>query len=330
MRRRQFLTALGCQMMFPPTIVSAQPQGKLPIVGILDPAVGDPSTHENFPAFKKQLLEYGWIDGTTIRLERRLPGINKERLPIDATELINLAPNVLVVSSTFFTSVLAERTRQIPIVFISVAEAILAGFSDSLARPSRNMTGFTLWDPAMSSKVCQLLKEVKPDIRRVTAMHDPVRGGSRQLASIFLARFKQASKDMNLEFNEAQCSDAVEIEAAMGSLGQDDGLFVAADPTMYANRRLIIDLAARYRVAATYAWNRYVREGGLMAYTVDQAGLWRSAAGYVDRLLKGTKVEELPIQQPTTFDLDINLATAKALGLTVPATLLAQATHLIE
>jgi putative ABC transport system substrate-binding protein len=173
------------------------------------------------------------------------------------------------------------------------------------------------------------LKEMKPALKRVTAIYDPSQG-SGKITSVLLAGTKQFATDMGLELKEAQCSNAVEIEAAMASLGQGDGLWVLADPTMFGNRRLIIDLAARYGVPAIYPWARYVREGGLMAYSLDYTELWRSAAGYVDRLLRGTKLEELPIQQAARFDFDINLGTAKALGITIPPTLLALATHLIE
>jgi putative ABC transport system substrate-binding protein len=326
MKRRQFLRVVGSAATLLPVIASAQRQRQARVVGILNIAVGQ----GDFQAFKEKLLEYGWIDGTTVRLEHRIPGTSKERIQSDALELVNYAPDVLVSSTTTLTAALAERTRQIPIVFIGVADAILEGISDSLAKPSRNMTGFMLWDPAIGGKFIQFLKDITPEMRRVTTIYDADQGGGRRLASIFVASFKQASKEMGLKFNEAQCSNAVEIEAAMMSLGQGDGVFVAADPTMFGNRRLIIDLAARYRVPAIYPWARYVREGGLMAYSVDYTEIWRSAAGYVDRILRGTKIEELPIQQPTTYIFDINLATAKTLGFTIPPVLLAQATHLIE
>jgi putative tryptophan/tyrosine transport system substrate-binding protein len=192
------------------------------------------------------------------------------------------------------------------------------------------MTGFTVFALDMPGKTLQLLREMKSEIRRVTVIYDPNQGSGKSASAVILVRMKQFGTDMGIELKEAQCSNAVEIEAAMASLGPGDGLWVEADPTMFSNRRLIIDLAARYRVPVIYPWARYVREGGLMAYSVDYTELWRSAAGYVDRLLRGTKLEELPIQQPAKFNFDINLVTAKALGFTVPSALLAQATQVIE
>jgi putative ABC transport system substrate-binding protein len=283
----------------------------------------------DFRVFKEKLLEYGWIDGATVRLEQRVPDTSKERIQSDALELVTLSPDVLVSSTTVLAAALAERTLQIPIVFIGAFDPIQSGFSDGYAKPSRNMTGFTVFAPDMPGKTLQLLREMKPEIRRVMVIYDPNQGSGKS-ASAVLVRMKQFGTDMGLELKEAQCRNAVEIEAAMSSLGPGDGLWVGADPTMFSNRRLIIDLAARYRVPVIYPWAQYVREGGLMAYSVDYTELWRSAAGYVDRLLRGTKLEELPIQQPAKFDFDINLVTAKALRLTVPSALLAQATKVIE
>ena len=215
-------------------------------------------------------------------------------------------------------------------MFIFVGDPIQSGFSEGLARPSRNLTGFTVFDPAMGGKMLQLCKDLKPELRRVTAMYNPDLGGGRYGLSIFMARTKQFGMDMGLEFKEAQVRTPAEIETAMAQMGEHDGLFVGADQFVFSNRRLIIDLAARYRVPAIYSWGGYVREGGLMSYSVDTAAQWRGAADYVDRLLRGTKIEELPIQQPTVFNFVVNVTTAKTLGLTIPRELLVQARELIE
>jgi putative ABC transport system substrate-binding protein len=190
MRRRQFLRVLGSAATLLPVIASAQQQGKLRIVGILNIAVGQ----GDFQIFKEKLLEYGWIDGTTVRLEHRIPGTSKERIQSDALELVNLSPDVLVSSTTVLAAALAERTRQIPIVFIGASDPIQSGFSDGLAKPSRNMTGFINHSPGLPSKSIQLLKEIKPEIRRVTVIHDPDQGSGRFLFSVQNARAKQEAQ----------------------------------------------------------------------------------------------------------------------------------------
>jgi putative ABC transport system substrate-binding protein len=190
------------------------------------------------------------------------------------------------------------------------------------------MTGFTVFDPNMLSESLQLLKEVKPTIRQVTMISNSDAAPGRHIVSVSEA--PQFARDLNMAYKVAEVRSAADIESTISSMGLEDGLMVAADQFLWANRRLIIDLAARYRIPTIYAWSTYVDEGGLMAYTVDVEPQWRGAAGYIDQLLRGISLAELPIQQPTIFALVINLATARALDLTVPRELLVQARRVVE
>jgi putative ABC transport system substrate-binding protein len=280
--------------------------------------------------FKEKVQSYGWIEGQTIRFERRKAGTDVDQTKHEAMALVDLKPDVLVASSTVVAAALAERTSDIPIVFLAVADPIQSKFSDSLARPSRNMTGLALSDPAMGGKIVQLLKEVASDLKRVTIIYDPDIGAGRQVLSVYTANARQFASEMGLDFGEAHVHGAREIEESISTLGQGDGLWVGADSTIFANMKLIIELAARRRVPAIYSWPQFVADGGLMSYFVDQAELWRGAADYVNRLLTGTRVQELPIQQPSRYVMSINLATAKALGITIPREVLVRATEVIE
>jgi putative tryptophan/tyrosine transport system substrate-binding protein len=187
-----------------------------------------------------------------------------------------------------------------------------------------------VFDPDMLGKSMQLLKEMKPTIRRVTTLSNSDAAPGRHIVNAHLEKNKKFGRDLNIEYNVAEVGTAADIEDTISSMGPEDGLQVAADQFLWANRRLIIDLVARYRIPAIYAWATYVDEGGLLAYTVDVEPFWRGAAGYVDQVLRGMSLAELPIQQPKTFALVINLATAKALELTVPRELIVQARRVVE
>jgi putative ABC transport system substrate-binding protein len=330
MKRRQFLFNLGSALLLQPVLAQAQQQEKLPLICVLDTSDDDKFRSVTIGAFEEVLRDRGWLNGKNVRLERRVVGTQTRLIPTMAAELVTLAPDVLVSISTVNTAAIAERTTKIPIVFINVSDPIQSGFSDALSKPSRNITGFVVFDPAIGGKMLQLLRDLKPAIRRVTTISNPDASAGRSIASVFQERTGQYGREMGVEYRVAEVLTTADIEAAISSLGPEDGLIVSADQFLWANRRLIIDLAARHRIAAIYSWAVYVAEGGLMAYTVDSAALWRGAAGYVDQLLRGSKLEELPIQLPTVFALHINLATAKALELTVPRELLVQARQIIE
>jgi ABC-type uncharacterized transport system substrate-binding protein len=328
MKRRQFLSAFGCTLAVKPLLALAQQQGKVPRVGILDTDATPKFEPLKFGAFEQTLRDRGWIIGTTVRLERRVVGLQIDTIPSLAAELVASAHDVLVSTSTVTTAALAERSKSIPIVFLGVFDPIRSGFSDGLSRPSRNMTGFTVFDPNMLSKSLQLLKEMKPTIRHVTMISNSDAAPGRFIVSV--SKAPQFARDLNIGYKVAEVRTAADIETTISSMGPEDGLMVSADQFLWANRRLMIDLAARYRIPTIYAWSGYVDEGGLMSYTVDQTPQWRGAAGYVDQLLRGISLTELPIQQPTEFIFVINLTTARALDLTVPRELIVQARRIVE
>jgi ABC-type uncharacterized transport system substrate-binding protein len=330
MKRRHFLKSFGCALVWKPALARAQQQGKVPLVGILDTSDEEKFRSITIGAFEGVLQDRGWINGTTVRLERRVVGTQTHLISSMAADLVALAPDVLVSISTVNTAALADKSKSIPIVFINVFDPISSGFSDGLSRPSRNMTGFTVFAPGATGKSMQLLKEMKPTIRRVTSISNSDASPGRLMMSANVEKNRQFGRDLNIEYRLTEVRTTADIETTISSMGPEDGLQVAADQFLWANRRLIFDLTARYRIPAIYPWSGYVVEGGLMAYTIDQAQLWRGAAGYVDQLLKGAKLEQLPIQLPTSFVFDINLVTAKALGLTVPRELLVQARQVIE
>jgi putative tryptophan/tyrosine transport system substrate-binding protein len=330
MKRRQFLNAFGCALVLNPALAQAQQQGKIPLVGILNTTDEDKFRAITIGAFEESFRDRGWINGKSVRIERRVVGTQTHLIPAMATELVALAPDVLVSIGTVNTAALAERTAKTPIVFVNVSDPVQSGFTVGLSKPSRNITGFVVFDPSMGGKMLQLLKDLTPEIRRVTAISNADTAPGNLVASVFTERTSQYGRQMGIEYRRTEVRTAADIEAAISSLGPKDGLLVQPDPFLWANRRLIFDLTARYRIPAIYSWAGYVVEGGLMAYTIDQAQLWRGAATYVDQLLKGARLEDLPIQLPTSFVFDINLATAKTLGLTFPRELVIQARRIVE
>jgi len=330
MRRRDFLGALGGAVTLPATITAAQHQGRLPRVGelltqhsIADIAVG---------GFEKRLQELGWIPGSTIRIDRRGIGSpsTEDDIQRKANELLRSTPNVLFTVSNPLTAALAKQTQKVPIVFVMAGDTIRAGFTDSLARPSRNITGFTGFEWDNGGKMVQFLKDIKPPIRRVAIMFGPYESRNQEVFARYVARTQEVVAQIGVECTQRDVRTPAEIEATISGLGPLDGLYTGTDQFTFANRRLIIDLAARYRIPAIHSWSGLVSDGGLMSYSPDVPTIWRSAAEYVDRILKGAVVHELPIQEPRIYNLDVNIATAKALGLEVPRSMLEIAHRIIE
>jgi putative ABC transport system substrate-binding protein len=278
---------------------------------------------------RQGLAELGWVEGRNLHMEFRWPGGDVERAQALATELVRLKPDVLLARSTPTTAALKRASGSIPIVFVAVTEPEEQGFVQSLARPGGNITGFTNIDSMIGGKWLQLLKEVEPRIARVAVLFNPQ---TAPFAPLYLRSVQAAAPGLAVEVSAMPVQSEAEIDAALTAFARlpAGGLVVIPDSFTAQHRDLVIALAARNRLPALYTNLVSTPSGGLMAYAVDSRDLMHRAAGYVDRILKGGKPAEMPVQQPAKFELSINLKTAKALGLTVPQTLLYTADQVIE
>ena len=280
-------------------------------------------------AFKEGLAQLGWTEGRNVRIDTRWATTNADDLRKHAAELAASTPDVLVgASGTTTVAALLQATRTVPIVFAIVVDPVGAGFVASLARPGGNATGFTMFEYGMSGKWLELLKQIAPGVTRAAVLRDPaIASGIGQFGAI-----QAVAPSLRVELSPVDVRDAPEIERAVTAFAgiENGGLVVTASPSGSVHRELIIALAARHKLPAVY-WQRFYRaSGGLMSYGPDLLDQFRRAAGYVDRILKGEKPADLPVQAPTKYELVINLKTAKALGLNVPPSLLARADEVIE
>ena len=331
MKRREFLTLLGGAAAVGPRVAGAQTPDRVRRVGMLiGYAEDDPETKARLAAFRHGLETLGWTEGRNILLDYRFAPADPDQAQSFAKELVALRPDALVGNSTPATAALLHETRTIPVVFVGVSDPVGSGFVASIARPDGNTTGFTNFEPSLTGKWLQLLKEIAPGILRVGVLFNPktAPGGG----SFFLAPFESAARSFAVEPIAAPVSDAAEIESALASIAREPGggLIVMPDAFTTVYRKLIIEQAAIRRVPVIFPYHYQVVEGGLMAYGVDTVDLLRRAAPYVDRIPKGEKPADLPVQAPTKFSLIINLNTAKALGLTIPLTLQDLADEVIE
>jgi putative tryptophan/tyrosine transport system substrate-binding protein len=331
MRRRQFIAALGGAVAAWPSLSRAQ-QGdhRARQVGVLMNVVpDDPSGDSDVAAFRQGLDELGWIDGRNIHVHLRWPGGDLERVRALAKELVDLKPDVLVARSTPTTLALRSETDVIPIVFVNIAEPVESGLAQTLARPGGNVTGFTNFESSIGGKWLQLLKEVDPGISRVGLIYNPQ---TAPFAGLFLRSVQSAAPMLSVQAIGLRVETASDIETALAAFAREKGGSLVAIPDSFTleHRHLIIALAARHRLPAVYPWPSATRSGGLMAYAVDSPDAMRRAAGYIDRILKGAKPGDLPIQQPAQFALSVNLKTAKALGVEFPPSLIATADEVIE
>jgi putative ABC transport system substrate-binding protein len=279
-------------------------------------------------AFLQSLQQLGWTDGRNVRIDTRWGGGDAERHRRYAAELVTLTPDVILASSSPALGPLLQATRTIPIVFTAITDPVGAGFVDSLARPGGNATGFTSFEYGNSGKWLELLKEIAPHVTRVAVLRDAaIAAGIGQFGAI-----QSAAPSLGVEVSALNVRDAGEIERAFAAFARSSngGLIVTSSALAYIHRNLIITLAARHKLPAVYNNRYFVTGGGLVSYGPDRIDQFRRAAGYVDRILKGEKPADLPVQAPTKYELVINLKTAKALGLDVPPTLLARADEVIE
>jgi putative tryptophan/tyrosine transport system substrate-binding protein len=288
----------------------------------------DAETQTYDAAFRKRLDELGWIEGHNIHIDYRWGAGSVERMRLFAKELVQLNPEVIFTFTTPTTAALQAETSTIPIVF-SASDPIGRGFVASLANPGGNMTGVTNFEASLGGKWLELLHDVAPRVSRVVLMFNP---DTAPFAHYYLATFRSAASVLAVEPIEAPVYGAAEIESVVTMLGRNPGagLIIMTDTTMVIHRELILSLADRYRLPTVYPYRIYIIGGGLMSYGIDLADLFRGAASYVDRIPRGKKPNELPVQLPTKFELIINLKTAKALGLTVPERLLSTADDVIE
>jgi len=328
MKRRAFITLLGGAAAWPLAARAQQPERMRRIGLLLTGAADDPESLARVGAFLQGLQELGWTDGRNVRLEYRWGSGDAERIRKSAAELVALAPDVILVSGTSGMAPLHQATRTVPIVFVNAADPVGGGFAMSLARPGGNATGFSSIEYGMSGKWLELLKQIAPGVTRAAVIRDPsIASGSGQLGAI-----QAVGPFLGVEVSPIDARDATEMQRAVTDFARspNGGLIVPASTPAIFHRKLIVTLAAQYRLPAIYSYRFFVVDGGLMSYGADSVEPFRRAAGYVDRILKGEKPGDLPVQAPTKFELAINLKTAKALGLDVPATLLARADEVIE
>jgi len=308
-----------------PLAARAQQNERTRRIGVLQPFTRNSPESARVAAFLQEMQRLGWIDGRNLQVEYRWETSDLRKA---ATELVALSPEVILVASTPAVSALQQATRTIPVVFTQVSDPVSSGIVASLARPGANLTGFMPFDYEIGAKWLELLKEIAPNVTRVGAVRDPgVTASIGQLAAIQSAARVARVEVIPLGGRDSKDVERTIIEFAHGS---NCGLIAVASPLINITAKLIISLGAQYRLPATYPFRSFVVDGGLIAYGPDPIDSHRQAAGYIDRILKGEKPADLPVQAPTKFDLTINLKTAKALGLPVPPSLLARANDIIE
>jgi len=329
MRRREFITLVGSAAAWPLSGY-AQQGGQPPRrIGILLNASADePQFKTWIEAFLQTLQQLGWTDGRNVKIDFRWAGIDAERVKRYAAELVALAPDVIVAHGTSTVRPLLQETHVVPIVFPVAADPVGGGLVDSLARPGGNVTGFMELEYGMAGKWLELLKQITPGVARVAVLRDPTQGsGAMQFAAI-----QALAPALGVEITPVGLRDSGDIERAVSAFAHspNGGLIVTAGSATVRHSNLIIRLAAQHKLPAVYNERLFTTAGGLISYGPDFVDQYRHAAGYVDRILKGEKPADLPVQAPTKYELVINLKTAKALGLTVPQSLLASANDVIE
>ena len=327
MNRRAFLTALGGSFLAAPLAAEARQAGKVPRIGLLRD--GTPAQRAPMDiAFRQALRDLGYVEGQNVVIEARYTGEQIGRLPEIAAELVRLKVDIIVTSGTPGAKAAKAATTSIPIVVAAAGDFVGAGLVASLSRPGGNVTGTSDLTPELSGKWLELLKEIIPGVTRVGVLWN---GGNPGAVRTW-DEIRAAAHTLGLELQSLKVRglDDLETAFARAATARVPGLVVAQDPFTVIHRRTIVRLAARHRLPAVYGGSLYVEAGGLISYGSDQLELWRRAALYVDKILKGAKPADLPVEQPTKFELVINLKTAKALGLTIPQSLLQRADEIIQ
>jgi putative tryptophan/tyrosine transport system substrate-binding protein len=331
MRRREFITLLGSAATLP-IAARAQQSERVRLIGVLMAfAESDPAGQAEVVVFRDALKKLGWTEGNNLRIELRWGAGEPDRIKTFAKELVDLRPDAIFGVTTSATGALARETRTIPIVFAVVSDPIGSGFAASFAHPGGNVTGFTTNEPAVGGKWLGLLKEIAPRIARVALLFNPATAASPQF---FRSSIQDAASSMAVQVIDAPFHAKDEIEGIVAAQARDrDGCVIVMPDAFFftvANRNLIVALAARYGVPTIYYDHSFVEEGGLISYSADFGEEVRQAAGYIDRILKGARPADLPIQLPINYEMAINLKTATSLSLNIPPTLLARADQVIE
>jgi putative tryptophan/tyrosine transport system substrate-binding protein len=331
MKRREFITVLGGAAAWP-LAARAQQSGRMLRLGVLYGGTqGDPQATANLAVFTKGLADLGWVDGRNIRIDYRFAAADPSRMQAFAKELVGLEPNLLLGQTTAATAALQHETRSIPIVFVMVSDPVGSGFVASLPRPGDNITGFINIEDSLSGKWIEILKDIAPNVTRAALLFNP---DTSPYFNYYLQPFEAAAQSSAIEPMASAVRSAEDIERVLVDIGNRPNTAFAVMPDVFLsakrNRDVMISLAARYHVPAIYPYQYFVTDGGLISYGIDQTDIYRRSTTYIDRILKGAKPADLPVQLPTKFELAVNLKTAKALGLTVPPNLLAAADEVIE
>jgi putative ABC transport system substrate-binding protein len=328
MRRRQFIAGLGSAATWPIVARAQQPARMRRVGALLNLSADDPEALSRVTAFAQGLQQLGWSDGRNVRIDFRWSAGDVERARRYATELLELAPDVVVASGDGAAIPAHQVIRTVPIVFVNVGDPITLGLVESVARPGGNATGFMNFEYGLSAKWLELLRQIAPHVRRVAVLRDPTSAGnSGQVGAL-----QAAAPTLAVELTQIDNRNAEVVERGIATFARqpNGGLIMTAGPQGAAFRQAIITVAIRHRLPAVYPFRHYATAGGLLFYGPDQIDQFRLAAGYVDRILKGEKPVDLPVQAPNKYELVINLKTAKAIGLTVPETLLATADEVIQ
>jgi putative ABC transport system substrate-binding protein len=356
-KRRQFIAGLGSAVAWPVVAQGQQPE-RVRRIGVLMPYdENDPEGERRYSAFTQALADLGWTDGRNVRMDLRWAGGDNNRIRALAKELVGLQPDIILTSATAATAALQGETQTIPIVFASMGDPVASGIVARLDRPNGNITGFASFEASLRSKWVEVLSEIAPGLKRAAIMFRPGRilfnrfdartrdpdaaasillpfetAALLPIEKVYLLPFETAARSLKIAPIMAPVHDDVEIKTAIIALGREPGggLVVPGNAFTTAHRASIILAAARNNVPAVYTQSFYVRDGGLLSYGVDPVDIFRRAATYVDRILRGAKPGDLPVQFPTKFELVVNLKTAKSLGLTVPQSILLSADEVIE
>jgi putative ABC transport system substrate-binding protein len=325
MKRREFIAGLGSAAVWP---VVARTQQMRRIGVLLVGVESDPVSESYVSAFTQALGDLGWTVGRNVRTDLRWAGGDSNRMRALAQELVGLQPDIIVTNGFQATVAVQRNTQTIPIVFASVVDPVASGIVARLDRPSENITGFALFEPSLAGKWLELLSEIAPGRKRVAIMFNP----DTAPASLFMPSLETAARSLKAVVIPAPVHNDVEIETAIVALGREpgDGLVAMPDAFMTAHRASIISAAVRNNVPAVYSQSTFARGGGLLSYGPDRVDIFRRAATYVDRILRGAKPGDLPVQFPTKYEVAVNLKTAKALGLAVPQSILLSADEVIE